>query len=42
MWGFIVCIALYVVVSLFTQAPVKKADEFIGYLKEELPKRKFI
>jgi SSS family solute:Na+ symporter len=41
-WGFIVCIALYVVVSLMTKAPVKKAQEFINYLKKELPKRNFI
>ncbi len=41
-WGFIVCIGLYVIVSLLTKAPVQKAEEFIGYLKEELPKRNFI
>ena len=41
-WGFIVCIVLYVVVSLFTEAPAKKAKEFISYLNKELPKRKFI
>jgi SSS family solute:Na+ symporter len=41
-WGFIVCIVLYVVVSLMTQAPVKKAKEFISYLDKELPKRNFI
>jgi SSS family solute:Na+ symporter len=41
-WGFTVCIVLYVVVSLMTKAPVKKAQEFISYLNKELPKRKFI
>jgi len=41
-WGFIVCIVLYVVVSLMTEAPAKKAKEFIGYLNKELPKRNFI
>jgi SSS family solute:Na+ symporter len=41
-WGFIVCIVLYVVVSLFTKAPAKKAKEFISYLNKELPKRNFI
>jgi SSS family solute:Na+ symporter len=41
-WGFIVCIVLYVVVSLMTKAPVKKAQEFISYLNKELPKRNFI
>ena len=41
-WGFIVCIILYVVVSLFPQAPVHKAKEFINYLNKELPKRNFL
>jgi SSS family solute:Na+ symporter len=41
-WGAIVCTGLYIIVSLFTKAPVQKAEEFIGYLKEELPKRNFI
>jgi SSS family solute:Na+ symporter len=41
-WGFICCIVLYVVVSLMTEAPVKKAKEFISYLNKELPKRNFI
>jgi len=41
-WGAIVCTGLYIIVSLFTKAPAKKAEEFIGYLKEELPKRNFI
>jgi SSS family solute:Na+ symporter len=41
-WGFIVCITLYIVVSFFTQAPVQKGEEFIGYLQEELPRSRFI
>ena len=41
-WGFIVCIVLYVFISLMTKAPVKKAQEFISYLNKELPKRNFI
>ncbi len=41
-WGFIICIALYCGISLLTQAPVQKAEEFMGYLKLELPKRNFI
>jgi SSS family solute:Na+ symporter len=40
-WGFFVSIALYIFISLLTEAPVRKAEEFIGYLKEELPKRNF-
>jgi Na+/proline symporter len=41
-WGFILCIILYVLVSLSTQAPVQKAQECIGYLEKELPKRNFM
>jgi SSS family solute:Na+ symporter len=41
-WGFILCIILYVIVSLSTRAPVQKAQEFIGYLEKELPKRNFM
>jgi SSS family solute:Na+ symporter len=40
-WGFLVSISLYIFVSLLTEAPIQKAEEFIGYLKEELPKRNF-
>ena len=38
-WGFLVSITLYIFVSLLTEAPVRRAKEFIGYLQEELPKR---
>jgi SSS family solute:Na+ symporter len=41
-WGFMVCITLYIVISLLTQAPTLKAANFIGYLKRELPQRNFI
>jgi len=41
-WGFIVCVILFVSVSLATKPPRKKADEFIGYLKEKLDKGNFI
>jgi SSS family solute:Na+ symporter len=40
-WGFVVSIALYIFVSLLTEAPLRKAEEFIDYLREELPKRNF-
>lgn len=40
--GLIVSVALYIVVSLFTKAPVQKAEEFMNYLGDELPKRNFI
>jgi hypothetical protein len=36
------CLALYILVSLLTRAPKEKADEFINYLKEALPKGNFI
>jgi SSS family solute:Na+ symporter len=35
-WGFIVCVILFVGVSLATKPPKKKAEEFIGYLKGKL------
>ena len=35
-WGFAAAILLYVGVSLLTVAPVRKADEFIGYLRGAL------
>jgi SSS family solute:Na+ symporter len=41
-WGFIVCAILFVVVSLLTKPPKKKADEFIGYLKQKLGEGNFI
>ena len=41
-WGFIVCIILFVCVSLATRAPKEKAEEFINYLRETLPKGNFI
>jgi SSS family solute:Na+ symporter len=41
-WGFIVCAILFVSVSLATKPPKKKADEFIGYLKDKLDKGNFI
>jgi solute:Na+ symporter, SSS family len=40
--GFIICVLLYVGVSMVTRAPAEKAESFIGYLEETLPKHKFI
>jgi SSS family solute:Na+ symporter len=37
--GFLVSIGLYIFVSLLTEAPVLKAEAFMSYLQEELPKR---
>jgi SSS family solute:Na+ symporter len=41
-WGFIVCVILFVSVSLATKPPQKKADEFIGYLRQKLSGGRFI
>ena len=41
-WGIAVCTVLFIVVSLLTSPPREKANEFIGYLKEELSKHRFI
>ena len=41
-WGLVVCLFLYIIVSLLTQAPLEKADEFIGFLKKNLSKYNFI
>ncbi len=40
-WEFVVSIGLYIFVSLLTEAPIQMAEEFIGYLQDELPKRNF-
>jgi SSS family solute:Na+ symporter len=41
-WGFLVSIALYLFVSLLTRAPRAKAEEFIGFLDQTLPKGNFL
>lgn len=41
-WTLIVTAAVFVLVSFFTQAPVEKAEEFIGYLNKECKKRDII
>jgi len=35
-WTLLVSTAVFVIGSLFTQAPTKKAEEFIGYINQEL------
>ncbi|RDW16422.1 pantothenate permease [Oceanobacillus arenosus] len=35
-WGIVISTLLYVIVSLLTKAPVKKANEFLGYIKTAL------
>jgi SSS family solute:Na+ symporter len=41
-WGFVLCIVVFVVVSLATRAPLDKADEFLNYLKEKLSSGRFV
>ncbi|MCU9612441.1 sodium:solute symporter family protein [Caldibacillus lycopersici] len=36
-WGLSISTILFIVVSLFTKAPEKKASEFLAYIKSELP-----
>jgi SSS family solute:Na+ symporter len=40
-WGCIVCVALFIGISLMTTPPRAKAEEFIGYLERELPHYRF-
>jgi SSS family solute:Na+ symporter len=41
-WGLIVCLIHYMVVSLLTIAPHKKAEDYIGYIEKDLAKYKFL
>lgn len=41
-WGFMVCMVLFVGVSLITRAPEKKAQIFMDYLDETLPRHRFL
>ncbi len=41
-WGLLLCIVLFVAVSLVTRPPTEKADEFLGYLAEKLSSGKHI
>jgi solute:Na+ symporter, SSS family len=41
-WSGIVSLSLFIGVSLFTRAPESKAAEFLGYLNEELNRKKVI
>jgi SSS family solute:Na+ symporter len=38
-WGGLVCLVVFIVISLITKAPVEKAREFLGYLERELMER---
>lgn len=40
-WGIVISTVVFVVVSLMTQAPKEKAEEFMGYIKKEfVPKQR--
>jgi SSS family solute:Na+ symporter len=41
-WGLIVCLVLFIGISMGTAAPRQKAEEFIGYLEKTLPRHRFI
>ena len=38
-WGGLVCLVTFIVISLITKAPVDKAKEFLGYLEGALKER---
>ncbi|GGP14348.1 sodium:solute symporter family protein [Oceanobacillus neutriphilus] len=40
LWGLILSILLFIFVSLFTNAPTQKANEFIDYIKKNLQNKK--
>jgi SSS family solute:Na+ symporter len=40
-WGLLVCLVLYIFVSLCTRPPAEKARQFLDYLQEALPKGNF-
>ncbi len=41
-WSGLVAVTLFVIVSLLTSPPEEKAEEFMGYIKSELDRRKVI
>ncbi|MFW6001514.1 MAG: sodium:solute symporter family protein [Halanaerobium sp.] len=41
-WTLIVCVIVFITVSLFTEAPKEKADEFIDYLNKECEAKNII
>jgi len=41
-WGIIVCVILFIAVSLVTRPPLEKANEFMDYLHGELQKGNFV
>ncbi len=41
-WGLLLCVAVFVTVSLVTRPPSEKADEFIGYIAEQMSSDKYV
>ncbi|MEW6673560.1 MAG: sodium:solute symporter family protein [Thermodesulfobacteriota bacterium] len=41
-WGFLVCLIVFIGVSLVTRAPEKKAQVFLDYLAETLSRHRFL
>ena len=41
-WGIVISTLLFIIVSLMTKAPEKKANEFMTYLKTELRRNKIV
>jgi len=41
-WGLICCVGVFVVVSLLTKAPTRKAEEFLGYISQKLSSGKYV
>ena len=41
-WGLAICVIFYIGISVLTQAPVEKAEEFIGYLEKNMRKYRFL
>jgi SSS family solute:Na+ symporter len=40
-WGLLICVLFFILVSLCTRPPEEKAKEFLDYLQETLPKGNF-
>lgn len=41
-WGVVVCVPLFIIVSLLTEPPREKAEEFLGYLRAKLREGGFL
>jgi SSS family solute:Na+ symporter len=41
-WGLVLCIAVFVIVSLVTRPPTDKANEFIDYVTDQLSSDKYV